>query len=238
MDSANRSYFREDFAGGKDRTTWFSPNKIWTNCGDKVLNVDIKAANVSENITPREYADLLFDGIGAALVFNFKRLKREEFDGLKPKIDWSIVESFPFPAPFEEQRYIGMKAKFMCILRMAERKRPLLVPIPCGSCTWSISENREEEFCRASLVKDGFWHWRDYLLDITQKEDMLQVEYPNCFLLDMGWYQDRYIISIIQNFDWTHPVQQYETAERNQLPKLLTEAVRLVEKESQSAGAN
>ena len=59
-------------------------------------------------------------------------------------------------------------------------------------------------------------------LDITQKEDMLQVEYPNCFLLDMGWYQDRYIISIIQNFDWTHPVQQYETAERNQLPKLNT----------------
>ena len=75
-------------------------------------------------------------------------------------------------------------------------------------------------------------------LDATRKEDMLQVEYPNCFLLDMGWYQDRYIISIIQNFDWTHPVQQYETAERNQLPALLTEAVRFVEKESQPAGAN
>ena len=75
-------------------------------------------------------------------------------------------------------------------------------------------------------------------LDATRKEDMLQVEYPNCFLLDMGWYQDRYIIFVIHNFDWTHPVQQYETAERNQLPKLLTEAVRLVEKESQSAGAN
>ena len=75
-------------------------------------------------------------------------------------------------------------------------------------------------------------------LDTTRKEDMLQVEYPNCFLLDMGWYQDRYILSIIQNFDWTHPVQQYETTETNQLPALLTEAVRLVEKESQSAGAN
>lgn len=35
-------------------------------------------------------------------------------------------------------------------------------------------------------------------LDDTRKEDMLQVEYPNSFLLDMGWYQDRYIISIIQ----------------------------------------
>ena len=75
-------------------------------------------------------------------------------------------------------------------------------------------------------------------LDVTRKEDMLQVEYPNCFLLDMGWYQDRYIISIIHNFDWANPVQQYETTETNQLPKLLTEAVRLVEKESQSAGAN
>jgi len=75
-------------------------------------------------------------------------------------------------------------------------------------------------------------------LDATRKEDMLQVEYPNCFLLDMGWYQDRYIISVIHNFDWANPVQQYETTETNQLSKLLTEAVRLVEKESQSAGAN
>lgn len=75
-------------------------------------------------------------------------------------------------------------------------------------------------------------------LDATRKEDMLQVEYPNCFLLDMGWYQDRYIISVIHNFDWANPVQQYETTETNQLLKLLTEAVRLVEKESQSAGAN
>ena len=75
-------------------------------------------------------------------------------------------------------------------------------------------------------------------LEATRKEDMLQVEYPNCFLLDMGWYQDRYIISVIHNFDWANPVQQYETTETNQLPKLLTEAVRLVEKEAQSAGAN
>ena len=75
-------------------------------------------------------------------------------------------------------------------------------------------------------------------LDVTRKEDMLQVEYPNGFLLDLGWYQDRYIISVIHNFDWAHPAQQYETTETNQLPALLTEAVRLVETESRSAGAN
>ena len=75
-------------------------------------------------------------------------------------------------------------------------------------------------------------------LDITQKEDMLQVEYPNGFLLDMGWYQDRYIIFVIHNFDWSHPVRLYEATETNPLPALLTEAVGLVEKESRSAGEN
>ena len=75
-------------------------------------------------------------------------------------------------------------------------------------------------------------------LDATRKEDMLQVEYPNCFLLDMGWYQDRYIISVIHNFDWANPVQQYETTETNQLPALLMEAVYLVDKESRSAVVN
>ena len=75
-------------------------------------------------------------------------------------------------------------------------------------------------------------------LDVTRKEDMLQVEYPNCFLLDMGWYQDRYIISVIHNFDWANPVKQYETTETNQLPALLMEAVYLVEKESRSAVVN
>ena len=51
----------------------------------------------------------------------------------------------------------------------------------------------------------------------------------------MGWYQDRYIISIIQDFDWAHPVKRYETADRDQLPALLTKAVCFVEKESQTA---
>ena len=53
-----------------------------------------------------------------------------------------------------------------------------------------------------------------------------------------GWYQDRYIISVIHNFDWANPVQQYETTETNQLPALLMEAVYLVEKESRSAVVN
>ena len=71
-------------------------------------------------------------------------------------------------------------------------------------------------------------------LDATRKEDMLQVEYPNCFLLDMGWYQDRYIILVIRDFDWAHPVKRFETSDRDQLPALLIEAVRSAERASQN----
>ena len=87
-------------------------------------------------------------------------------------------------------------------------------------------------------LKIDFGTGKVTFLDAMRKEDMLQVEYPNRLLLDMGWYQERYIISIIQDFDWTHPITQYKTTEGNQLSTLLAEAVRLVENKSQSGKAN
>ena len=39
-DSANGWYPLEDFADSEERATWFSPDKIWTNCGNKVLDVN------------------------------------------------------------------------------------------------------------------------------------------------------------------------------------------------------
>ena len=99
-------YFREDFIGGEQRTTWFSPQKFWTNSGTKTSHVGIVAANVDENIAPNEYASLLFDGFAATLLFNFKKLKLYEFEHLKEQIDWDVVNSFPFPAAFEQQQYL------------------------------------------------------------------------------------------------------------------------------------
>lgn len=83
--------------------------------------------------------------------------------------------------------------------------------------------------------KVDFGSGKVIFLDDTPKEDMLQVEYPNNLLLDMGWYQNRYIIYIIQDFDWEHPVKQYETTKRNQLPELLVEAVYSIEQIAQKA---
>ena len=43
------------------------------------------------------------------------------------------------------------------------------------------------------------------------KEDMLQVEYPNDFLLDVGWYpsfdtEGCFQVKIIKDFDWDFPI--------------------------------
>lgn len=106
-DDSCQRYPLSDFTQAKERTTWFEPSKIWTNCGDKVLDVDVMSTLVDEYITPRQYADLVYDGMGAALVFNYKRLTKEIFDEQKLNLDWDFIDSFHFPAPFEEQQYLG-----------------------------------------------------------------------------------------------------------------------------------
>ena len=63
-------YSREDFVDGIDRQRWFSPEKFWTNSGDKITLISAYADNVTEKITPLEYADLLFDAFGAFLLYN------------------------------------------------------------------------------------------------------------------------------------------------------------------------
>ena len=68
--------------------------------------------------------------------------------------------------------------------------------------------------------KVNFGSGKIVFLDEMQKEDMLQVEYPNQFLLDMGWYQNKYIIQVIQNDDWEHPIKQYRTKEKQQIQVL------------------
>lgn len=40
------------------------------------------------------------------------------------------------------------------------------------------------------------------------QEDMLQVEYPNDYLIDAGWYGgiDKFIIFLIKDCDWDNPI--------------------------------
>lgn len=44
------------------------------------------------------------------------------------------------------------------------------------------------------------------------KEDMFKVQYPDNFILDIGWYDgiNKFIIYIIKDFDWDNPIQKTE----------------------------
>ncbi|MDR0354151.1 MAG: hypothetical protein LBJ64_00170 [Deltaproteobacteria bacterium] len=122
----SKCYSCEDFVGGKERTTWFFTDSFWMNAGHKTLNVSADAANVDENITPVEYADLLFDAFGAALTRNFKKLRKEDFDALKPSLDEKAIAAFPFPAPFEQQQYLSDEGGFKTTIRDGQAETTLI----------------------------------------------------------------------------------------------------------------
>ncbi len=66
------------------------------------------------------------------------------------------------------------------------------------------------------------------------EEDMLQVEYPNNYILDMGWYEGvkKYIIYIIRDFEWRIPVAKYSAGNERDMIELLEKAVEKIEFES------
>lgn len=61
----------------------------------------------TETMTPTEYANIIFDMYCSMLVDNFKKITKEECDELKTKMDFNIINSFEFPASFDNQKYSG-----------------------------------------------------------------------------------------------------------------------------------
>lgn len=127
--SPHKLFSRTDFVDGEKRTTWYHPQKFWISCGKKTVHIRAHAENVSEKITPLEYAYILFDAFAATLLYNFKKLNKSEFDEFKTYIDPDIICGFPFPAPFCEQRYIGDDSSYR-VTRLDNGKEEILIDIP------------------------------------------------------------------------------------------------------------
>lgn len=100
-------YAVNDFVNGEFRKKWFTPEKFWINSGKKTALVSVTADIITEKITPLEYADILFDAFAATLLYNFKKLNLSDFEKLKTYMKADAICSFPFPALFDEQRYIN-----------------------------------------------------------------------------------------------------------------------------------
>ncbi|MBQ3011533.1 MAG: hypothetical protein IJA20_07350 [Methanocorpusculum sp.] len=70
--------------------------------------------------------------------------------------------------------------------------------------------------------------------DNCQQEDMLQVKYPNNYILDVSWVEGtgQYIIRIIRDFEWRVPVAEYVANTEDGMKAFLNTAIQRIEKES------
>lgn len=71
-------------------------------------------------------------------------------------------------------------------------------------------------------------------MDTEPQEDMLQVNYSNNYILDMGWYEsiNSYVIYIIKDFEWGVPVAKYSASTVENMKILLHKAIEKIESES------
>jgi hypothetical protein len=73
----------------------------------KNAHLTVIADDVNQEIQPKEYAFLVFYMFADYLLYNYKKLNKELFDKTEEHIDISIVNSFSYPAPFDQQKYIA-----------------------------------------------------------------------------------------------------------------------------------
>lgn len=73
----------------------------------KYVTISCRYDGFNELMSPEDYAKVIFDMYCAFVVDNFKKITKEECDDLKTKIDFNIVNSFEFPARFDNQKYSG-----------------------------------------------------------------------------------------------------------------------------------
>lgn len=71
--------------------------------------------------------------------------------------------------------------------------------------------------------------------DESLQEDILLVEYPNNYHLDLGWYIDVFIIYIVKDEEWRVPVVKYIISDKSKVRETLIQAVKRIEEESQNA---
>lgn len=72
---------------------------------EKWATLSVLADDIGESITPYEYAIVVFKMIADFLLRNYKKFDKQIFDKLILRMDRNYIDSFAFPASFEEQQY-------------------------------------------------------------------------------------------------------------------------------------
>ena len=71
----------------------------------KEIMIFCYSTELTEKITPKEYANIVYDMMGAFLTSKYKKITEETMDKNRKGMDYNLIESFKFPASFENQKY-------------------------------------------------------------------------------------------------------------------------------------
>lgn len=99
----------ETFSSSYNRKcTYFRPlpNFRTINNIHKQICIGICSKYINENINPSSYADLVYDMFCSQLTLLYQNVQDIELKRIKSTLDFDYINSFSFPAPFEEQKYI------------------------------------------------------------------------------------------------------------------------------------
>ena len=70
-----------------------------------LLDVSCYSSKLNDTISPREYADIAHNMVSVLLKRWYKRVTKEIMDENKSGMDYDYIDSFCFPATFENQKY-------------------------------------------------------------------------------------------------------------------------------------
>lgn len=80
---------------------------------NKIAHLWAYGSQIHENMMPQDYAKMVFEMFADFVLVNFKSIKKETLDLYWSQFNFLRLDEFPFPAPFEEQKYVMDKGKFM-----------------------------------------------------------------------------------------------------------------------------
>jgi hypothetical protein len=72
---------------------------------EKTLHISIFNHLINANIRPEEFASIIYDALAIQFVELYKKITIEDFNKAKKNLDYNYINSLPYPAPFEEQKY-------------------------------------------------------------------------------------------------------------------------------------
>jgi hypothetical protein len=88
--------------------TKYSSYSSYTRETGRTLYLDCASTKIHENIRPKEYANIVYDMIGAFLVKRrYKTITKEIMDKYKTQMDYVYIENFKYPAAFKDQEYMN-----------------------------------------------------------------------------------------------------------------------------------